>query len=475
MTIVFYLTLHIIGLLCVWPLSRKLPRWFLVSTGFVWGLLLWMFSSLVTLFFNLSYSWLNMGLIILPLLAIAIYYNVKNRTFSLSTNDITLILGSILALAFLSYLLGKTSYVYATTDSFNYIYHGKILAKSGLAPWAVTQFTKLGSFSSIIQMTSYLLPGEYLSGYQTILVVILILVLFIGMLEQLKKDFSPIMSVIATASMALVLGSVTFQHHIFYIHNNLPAGLMLFLALYSFWHYYKNSVGEWNLLGIIALIGFSFTRIEGPLYAILILLFLISIKPQSYKKTLGQVLPYTAATLFWHIYLLTNALQNEQLSQTNLLLIITALAGLTILALISKWIPIIINILPEVLLSIMFFSVLLSIIIETEHMITSITHLWQNLTNTFIWSWTWFIALAFLPVLLKDNQEHPEKRLLLYSLAGYILIVLLLVLARIPFRLGQTDSANRLMLQILPVIFYGIATSSRTLKLWFFPDTDIPS
>lgn len=473
MTIIFYLSLYIIGLFCIWPLSKRIPRWFLACTAFVWGLLLWMFCSMIILFLGLPFSWLSMGISMLPFLISALYMNIKNSTFSLSTKDIILILGIFLGLTCLSYLFSRISLVYATTDSFNYIYHGKVLARDGLTPWSLNNFTKLGSFSSIIQMTSQLLPGEYLSGYQTILGIILILVLFIGMMEELKREFSRFISIIASGSITLVLGSIIFQHHIFYIHNNLPAGLFLFLALFSFWHYYKTSVSEWNFIGIIALTGFSFTRIEGPLYTVLILLFLISIKPQSYKKTLGQVLPYTGLTIFWHIYLLVNVLQNEQLSQVNLLLIIASLVGLTILALISKWLPVLLKILPQVLLSVMAFSLILAILFEPDHMITSITHFWQNLTNIYFWSWTWFVVLAFIPVMLKNNQDHPEKRLLLYSIAGYILIILLLVLARIPYRLGQTDSANRLMLQILPVIFFTVATSSRTLKLWFFPNMDI--
>jgi hypothetical protein len=271
----------------------------------------------------------------------------------------------------------------------------------------------------------------------------------------------------------MVLGSDTFLNHVFYIHNNLPAATLMFLSLYCFWNFYKTNTREWHLMGTILLIGFSFTRIEGPLYTVIILLLVMGIKPLPYKQTLQIVLPYTIIALLWHTYLYFNLIQNALLSQTNLLLIISALAGLTILALISKWIPTIIDLIPEALISILFFALILAVLIEPDHMITSITHFWQNLTNIYFWSWTWFTAAAFLPALLINHRKHPENRLLLYSSGVYILIVLLLVLARIPYRLGQTDSSNRLMLQILPILFFAFASSGGNLKKWFSKDATL--
>ncbi len=384
-----------------------------------------------------------------------------------------LILGSLVILAGISYVLTKSSYIYTSTDSFNYIYHGKILGKSGLVPWAIDNFTKIGAFSSIIQMNSQLLPGEYLSGYQTILGVILVFVLFFGSWELLKLSFPSFVSLIISGSLVLILGSSTFLDHIFYIHNNLAAALLLFLALYAFWQFYKTDTKEWVMLGLISIIGFSFTRIEGPLYTAAILLLVISVKPQTYRRTLGLVLPFTAIALPWHIFLLTNVTQNEQLSQTNLLLIIGVLSALTVLALVSKWIPSLIEIFPVGIFFTMIFGLVLAVIIEPDHMILSLTHFWQNLVNIYFWGWVWLLIPALLPLIIMNVSDCPENQLLLYTSFVYIFIVLLIVLARIPYRLGRTDSSNRLMLQILPVLLFSIAANAGNLKKWFSPNKEL--
>jgi hypothetical protein len=406
----------------------------------------------------------------LPLMITAVYINIRNKNFNLPGQDLLIYLGSIVGITGLSSILTRSNFVYASTDSFNHIFHGKVLAASGLVPWAISSFSKLGSFSSILQMTSHLLQVEYLSGYQTLLALILVVVLLITIWDQFNQYFSVIISLLISGALILILGSDTFLTHTFYIHNNLPAAVMLFLSLYCFWNYYQNDNREWRLLGTILIIGFSFTRIEGPLYSVLILLLVMGIKPLSYRQTLQIVLPYTITALLWHTYLFLSTAQNQLLSQTNMLVIISALVGLTILALISKWMPTIINLIPEAMVSLLFFTLILAILIEPDHMLTSNTHVWQNLTNIYFWSWTWFITAAFLPVLLNDLRKHPENRLLIYSTASYILVVLLLVLARRPYRIGQTDSANRLMLQILPVILFTFASKAGTIKKWFFPN-----
>ncbi len=64
------------------------------------------------------------------------------------------------------------------------------------------------------------------------------------------------------------------------------------------------------------LLGFSFTRIEGPLYAVVILLLVMSIKPLEYKRTLSIVLPYTIVALFWHTTF-THQRNSKRTAQSN--------------------------------------------------------------------------------------------------------------------------------------------------------------
>jgi len=476
MTTLFYIFLHLIGMFFTLPLSRKIPVWFLACTGFIWGLVAWITCSVVSLMLGLTFSWLNMALLMAPLVIAAVVINISQKTLVLSPKQWGVILISFGVISALALVVTQKSYVFATPDSFDYIYHGRILAENGLVPWTINHFTKLGLFSPIIQMNSHLLPGEFLSGYQSILAGILIAGSVFGMTHMLKDHFSKLLSFVIAGSLAMVFISKIFMNHAFYIHNNLPAAVFLFIALYSYWQFLKTETKEWMILATVAITMFGFTRIEGPLYVIFFLLLVVSSKQLNPKQILLLALPYAIIAISWHLFLYTTVVQTEQLSQKNLLVILLALSGLVFLAIFSKRITTLLAVLPELLLSSLFFGLILAFIIEPEHMITSTTHVWQNLIDMFSWGWSWFAVLALIPFTLLNNKQQPENRMLIYSAIGYILIVLLIVLARMPYRLGETDSANRLLLQIQPIILLAVASNAEQLKVWFsLKESALPS
>ena len=467
MTTLFYISLHVIGIFIALPLSKKIPVWFLACTGFIWGLVAWIICSVVTLMLGLTFSWLNMALLMAPLVIAAVVINISRKTLFLSPKQWGTILVSVGFITVLAFVVTQKSYVFATADSFGYIFHGRILAENGLVSWTINHFTKLGLFSPVIQMNSHLLPGEFLSGYQSILAGILIAGSVFGMADMLKDHFSKLLSFVIAGALALVFISKIFLNHAFYIHNNLPAAVFLFIALYAYWHFLKTETNEWMILATVAITMFGFTRIEGPLYVIFFLLLVVSSKQLNQKQVLFLVLPYAIIAISWHLFLYTTVVQTELLSQKNLLVILLAVSGLLSLAIFSKKITTLLAVLPELLLSSLFFGLILAFIIEPVHMITSTTHVWQNLIDMFSWGWSWFAVLALIPFTLLNNKQQPENRILIYSAIGYVLIVLLIVLARIPYRLGETDSANRLMLQIQPIILLAIASNANQLKKWF--------
>lgn len=210
MTTLFYISLHVIGIFIALPLSKKIPVWFLACTGFIWGLVAWIICSVVTLMLGLTFSWLNMALLMTPLVIAAVVINISRKTLFLSPKQWGTILVSVGVITVLAFVVTQKSYVFATADSFGYIFHGRILAENGLVSWTINYFTKLGLFSPIVQMSSLLLPGDFLSGYQSILTVILIAGLFFSMLDIFISHFSKIISFLLAGGLVLVLISKIF-------------------------------------------------------------------------------------------------------------------------------------------------------------------------------------------------------------------------------------------------------------------------
>lgn len=376
----------------------------------------------------------------------------------------------LLIISILSYIFSNQYFVFATEDSFSIIFHGRGLVESGLVPWSISQFTEWGVIVPVIQMAAGLFSFDYLSGYQTILAVCLIAILFLGMFHELKNYFPLITSLIIAGAFILVLATKQFLNHSFYIHNNLTASIFLLLAIYSYWKFIKSNEDDWMILGSISITAFSFSRIEGPIYAILIILLVVSIKLSSYKQTLTMVVPYALIAIAWHVALLLSGGQNQLLSSNNILIILIALISLLILAFFSSKLKPLLSVMPLLILTVLFFGVVLAILVEPEHMITSITNYWQNLVHMYSWGWTWFVLLFFVPLIFWQSEQLPENWFLIHTIGAYILVIILIALARTPYRLGETDSSNRLMIQILPIILFTIASNAATLKKWVSPD-----
>lgn len=464
MSIAFYLLIYLTGFICVLPLSKKVPAWFLIISGYVWGLVVWVFCSMIILLCGIPYTWQSMTICISPFIASAVLLSIKLKVPSIKLSNWALLVLTLVMISLLSWKFSETSYVYATQDSFNYINLGRVMAKAGLQPWAIGKFTKLGLFTPVIQMVGVLQGGEYTSGYQTIMSGILIAILFVSNFQTIKKNTRILTATLLAGLLIPVFVSMIYVKHSFYIHNNLPAGVYLFLAVYAYWCFLQRNEPEWLILGTISITAFSFTRIEGVLFVVIILILTATLKEHTYHRRLWIILPYSVIALSWHIYLLLSVTTNEQLSKQNLLIITTVLCGLIISTIISKWFPKITRKAPQLTIILLLMGLSIGTLLKTDHILVSIKHYWQNLMDVNSWGWTWILILALFPPIIFQKKHPPENLLLLYWIASYILVIFLLVFARIPYRLGETDSANRLMVQILPIIVFTIASNIGALR-----------
>ncbi len=463
----FYVLLYMAGLIFLLPLSKKISIWVITAIGFPTGLILWIFSALIVLIIGLPFNWLWMALLLILTASISAAIFISQKPGTLSKLDLSVLLTGMLSVIILSFSITNKSYVFATADSFSIIFHARVLAKSGLVTWAVNQFTEWGVVVPVIQMTGSLFKMDFITGYQTLLSVSLLAILGLSIFFALKKHFSVLISLVFSGSLGAVMISKIYQVHTFYIHNNLVAGVFMFVGLYGLWNFIQKNENEWLILGSIFLTAFGFSRIEAPLYVILFMILALSIKRFNNRQALILVLPYSILALGWHLSLLTSGGQNQLLSNNNILIILAGLAVLQVFTFINQKLPAFSSIIPEVIISSLGFGLVLTILVEPDHMITSLTHFWQNLLDMFAWGGSWIVVVAFIPFYIIKTDQSAENKFLGYSTFSYILLILIIAIARIPYRLGETDSANRLMLQILPVIIFLIASNAETLKLWF--------
>lgn len=464
-TPVFYLLLYLIGVLGALPLSKGLPFWLISITGFIWGKLILVFSTMILLILGMPYNLLSLTTVLAIVTISLIVINLLEKTFIQPIGNLIQIALCAIATFVIGYFLTRSYYLYATTDSFSIIFLSNILTKFGLQAFSLSQFTEWGVISPVFQMASSILGLDYMSGYQSILGAILIGLLFFSISTVLQREFSKWQAYLLGAAAALAMVSIMFIEQAIYIHTNLTAALYIFISLYAIWNYLGESKKEWLMIGAAALIGVGFSRIEGPLYVVLFSALAVSSKEFQLKSALQLVLPYLILSILWNSYLFLSVEETGLLNRTNILIIIGSLVGLLGFVLISKRV----NHLPwlsYLIIGVLGVGLAGTFLIKPNHMIQSLITTLFNLVSRNFWGLTWITIMMLLPLAISFSSQDRQNLYMLLCVIGYLIMVLAFAFFRVPYRMGRTDSATRLIFQIQPLIFFYIAANSNRIKEW---------
>lgn len=472
MTTIFYLSIYLVGLSFALHFSKNIPTWILVTTSFLWGKLIWILCSLFLLFLRIEYTAKNMILVFSLFFVVTTILLVYRKITSFSVQHILLMLLGLIVTGLLGYAFTQQSYVFATADSFGLILLGRVLGRSGLQEWSLNRFTARGFLSPVFLMASNLLPGDFISGHQTILALCMLIAMSVSVYLELRNHFKVVIALALTIAMSSTFLTIIFIEHAVYIHTNLTAAILLFTALTFFWNFLKKGSNDWLILGVIALLGFSFTRIEGPLFAIFMLALFIQSDRLSYRQSIGVALSFSLPVAAWYTYLLLTTSQQRLLTPTNTLIIIASAVGLILFAAGRKWFNRLAG-LPQYIFGVLILGLVATFLLKPNHMFSSSLHIIQNLIHWSSWGISWIVIAFFFPAIIQLGKMKEEDRWLGLCIYGYVVLVVMMAFVRIPYRIGRTDSANRLLLQIQPLILFFIATQGRRIAEWFtFPEGD---
>jgi len=93
---------------------------------------------------------------------------------------------------------------------------------------------------------------------------------------------------------------------------------------------------------------------------------------------------------------------------------------------------------------------------KTDHMLTSLSSWYQNLSSLEQWGQTWYL-LAAMTVVALVAKAPPFPHAFSIGIPAYLGGILLLSAISIPYRVGVGDSANRMAVHVVPIIFFYLA------------------
>jgi hypothetical protein len=266
---------------------------------------------------------------------------------------------------------------------------------------------------------------------------------------------------------SLALFSTYFiVYQFFYIHNSLISAGYLFMAVASFWLAAREQNDCWMIPGVVALLGFSLTRNEAPIFSLIFLILVISADRTPHQTRLRTILPYLSLVTLWYTYLLARmGAGTKILNPQKTLVIIAALVAYGALVLISKleWVQrFLLPYLPQVMFGGLVLMLAVMIIIKPEHMKNSVMVTIKNLFESGGWGITWML-FGFLLVISFAGPRVPGEQLFFYGICSFLLLLMGIVFFRNPFRIGWGDSGNRMLTHILPiVVLYVLMKAARS-------------
>ena len=459
--------LFITGLLFGILFKKYLPVELICSTAFLWGSLYWVVSALFFLSFSMPYTLLNILLSFGLAMTLILYFFIRNQSWKLSKKEIIWILGSITAFLLTLITASTWNYSAGTLDSISKIMYGKSFAYDGITALNQNALGVMGSYTIIMQSISALISADYMYLVEPAFA----FSLFLTFLMLGKKILFPVLKNWYPITL-LILGSFAsaylMRFQVFYIHDNLIAGTYLLISLASFWLNIKEKNPFWLVFSMLGLLGFSLTRIEAPIFAICFLTIALSTQKITKKLQLMAFIPFLLLNILWYSrILMTLNSDGRFLKTSNALITIGILFSFALYIYLSSKIKGIEEKITPRIHWLMILALLLALVFfihqKADHIFTNIYTIVRNFYGDGLWGSISILITFFLVFLPIPNSKNIENRIFSSSLIVFPLLMVLIGGLRNPYRLGWSDSANRMMVHIIPSAYLYLSIKYRDI------------
>jgi hypothetical protein len=465
----FVVALYLLGINAGLLFRGRLPATFLIISGFLWGATLWVFAVMAYMILGIAVNGLSLSLGLGTVSMLIIIRHAQRGSWRVSRSEWLGGAGMALLLGGVAVLAATYNYAAATPDSINIILFGRLLALDGVTPWVSQRLSSYGIFLPALHAASVLLGDAYLWAIQPTLGIVFAL-LFGYFSFRTMKRLAANQAVarglwIGVSVLTLLVGTFFMFFQSVYIHNNFLSGLYLFVAVASFYSAVVEERHEWLVFGVLALVAFSFARTEAPLYSLIFLSIVLAPDQLTYRTRLYATLAYAIPVAVWYAFLF-NAIRDSHIlnqERIGLILAIIALfaAGMAMTRI--TWIRD--RILP-LLPYLMLLTLVLILGVTFVRQPTDLKHAtrvtfdnmffaqwWHETWASNWWGVTWFavVALAAIAVLL---PRIADERLFVVGITGFFVLLFDFILVRSVYRSGWGDSGNRMLVHVLPLIFF---------------------
>jgi len=425
-----------------------------------------LFGICATMVYGVYFSAVSQMVLLVVLALTTLALLLANITQgSLSRNSILLGGASLVVLTGACFFVDLLRIVTMTPDS---SYIARFGQNIGLGNYEGSRlvFSKWGPLVPFMHSITNLLDQKLYWQYQPVLSLDLVAIVFYTMYTIIREQKSILQScVAATVLVSLMALSNIFVFHVFYIHVNIISALYMYLFVFALVKMQQQPGRAYALLAQLSLIAFSLIRIEAPLFVIVILLVTSFWQGWSYVNRLKLIIPFIVLFVAWYarVYFILPEVP-DLLTKELAIAIIAVLVGFGLFAVVSglKVLDSVVKRTPFLTLMGLVLVSIIFTITKSEHMLSSLESIVRNILVAGNWGLTWYVIFFLATELYFARRDATERHWMFMVLVTYILLVYNLAYFRVPYHLGEIDSANRLVLQALPLVLLYLSLTVRS-------------
>ncbi len=352
---------------------------------------------------------------------------------------------------------------FATIDSHRLLVLGIAVSNDGaLDPVIFARMDRWGVFHVIAHSLVGLTRRDYLYALPLTLGVTFIPVFALALshaLGTLGASFPrrSLLVGLVTASM-FTIGML--DHQAMYIHTNFGSAVYLFGFVVLFWIAEIERDASWLPVAFISLIAFALQRPETPLVAVLFLALTVSQSELSPRGIRIGLVVFTVIVAGWFELIAHYvSIESIKITPTRVRVVVALLVAFLLWSLASArpFVRRINRFMPAIVAAVGAVAIAAAFATRPELMLLSVEHWVSNLLNQPLWGWSW----AVLPILILFSLLVEPSRFRQAFAVGipvsFAFVLLLSYYVGRPYRIALGDSANRMTIHFLPLIFFYLA------------------
>jgi hypothetical protein len=454
-----FLAIHLVGLAVSFAIGPRRAPALCCALAFPIGLATAVIVTLAILLAGLPYTAWTLGGAIGAACAVALVGAVRR---GIDRRDLRIAGLWTAAFAIACLTLTRFNVALSTIDSHRILSLAVILSnEGGLSPETAAQLDRQGVFQIIAHSLAGFTRSDFLHGLPLVLGLSFAPMFALTLWHGLGVVGAPIQRrwmAVALVTAALFTISMV-DYHILYIHTNLGAGIYLFGYLALFWIAELERDEAWLPTAFLCLIAFALHRTETPLVALLFLVLTVA-QSELPRRTLTLWLGlFTAVVAVWYEKLAHHVPTTAFITPARSRLVWILMAGFfcwwlasetRVVRRINGW-------LPAAVAGLSGLVVAASFAIKPHHMARSTANWAANLTDLPLWGNVWLFLPALMLLGLLGRPPRFRHAFTVGLIAYAALVLVLSFFLANPYRIGLGDSANRMTIHFVPLIFYYLA------------------